>query len=318
MHSSENVYRHSGIMGAGPAAMLVAGMATAAVLGIVYGFLNVWNPLLYVQFFATWGYALALGWMVGRAGIASKCRSPLMAAVSGTVVGVAGLYVAWASFMFALVQKFGSPGAGFSLLSCLMSPLGVLSFVPTLAGAGWFNLFGWTPTGVALYAFWLVEAGMIVGGSVMYAKAELDKRVFCESCNGWCEVKPDVARAELQILPKLQQALGEGDLAALVDVPPPAAGDRSYLRVDQHLCPACGNMGTYKVVRYELELNKDGKEETKETDFTPHVLLTASNIVHLGELVARGKIQKIRRPAKDAPRSSAAESDAATEPPQES
>ncbi len=70
-----------------------------------------------------------------------------------------------------------SSGAGTTL-----SPLKVFAAASTINAQGW-----WGPSGLAQWALVAVEAVVIVGGLAFFAYASIDREVFCEDCNTWCE-----------------------------------------------------------------------------------------------------------------------------------
>ncbi|MBI3830700.1 MAG: hypothetical protein HY291_14355 [Planctomycetes bacterium] len=297
MELATAVYKPSGKLGTALVLVPVAGLVSALVLGIAYGFINVYNPLIYIEVLATFFFGLLIGIAVAHTAVFAKCRNPAFAALMGAVCGAAGLYFGWAVFIFALIQRYGGV-QGPTLVDCLINPLQDWNFVAnTLAPNGWFTLFGATPSGVLLWAIWCAEAAIIVGASGFYAYTTIEEKVFCETCAGWCALKKDVARADgkkdLTLLPRLQA----GDLAAMNELPPPKPGAASYFRLDHQLCEKCGNMGTYKLFEVTEGKDKDGKTETKEKELTGHMLLSAESAQQLGPLLARGKFLKAAAPA---------------------
>jgi hypothetical protein len=246
---------------------------------------------------ATVFFGILIGMAVAHTAVFAKCRNPAFAALMGTVFGAAGLYFGWAVFIFALIQRYGG-GGGPTLVDCLINPILDWNYVANfLAPNGWFTLFGGTPSGALLWAIWFAEAAIVVGASGFYAYTTIEAKVFCESCDGWCALKKDIARADgkkdLTLLPRLQS----GDLAAMNELPPPKAGAAEYFRLDHQLCEKCGNMGTYKIYEVTEQTNKDGKLETKEKELTGHLLLSPERAQQLGPLMARGNFLKVKPPA---------------------
>lgn len=289
------VYKPSGKLGTALVLVPIAGLVSALVLGVVYGFINVYNPLIYIEVLATFFFGLILGMAVAHTAVFAKCRNPGVAGLLGVVLGSAGFYFGWAAFTYALIQRSTS-APGLTLTGCLANPSLIWNFASVLAPTGWYTIFGATPSGALLWVIWFVEAVIIIGASGFYAYTTIEEKVFCEACGGWCALKKDVARADgkkdLTLLPRLQS----GDLAAMNELPPPKAGSPAYFRLDHQLCEKCGNMGTYKIFEVTEEKDKDGKMESKEKELTGHVLLTAESVQQLGPLIARGKFLKATAP----------------------
>lgn len=293
-------YKLSGKPGKGLLMMPLAGLATAGALGIAYGFINVWNPLIYFTALATFFYGMLLGFIAVWTGHAAKCRSRPLYVLMAFFNGLAGLFAAWAGFCYAFCLRFADAEFQPTLLECFTDPSGLLMFMNALSENGWFSLgrsSSSTPvSGVLLIGFWIVEAGLLLGTAVWAGWNESKSKVFCEACDRWCEDKKDVARAEYTADPIMLSRVKTGDLNALAELNPPKAGAASFFRLDHQLCGGCGNMGTVQVTQVLTEKNKEGKIETKETALSGHMLLQAEGIGPLAALMERGKIAKVLPP----------------------
>src|SRR6266568_3144420 len=82
---------------------MLAGLATAVVLGGAYAFAVVYIPIVYLNMLLTMGFGAAIGGAVGYAAKLGHVRSRLMPAMVAVVCGLVGLYVAWGADLLARV-----------------------------------------------------------------------------------------------------------------------------------------------------------------------------------------------------------------------
>jgi len=295
MENAAEVYRPSGQMGRGLVMFPLFGIVTALALGIAYGYLNVYNPLVYLQALAMIFYAVALGYVVAKTMVWSNCRNTAFVSIMALLTGLFALYFAWAAFTCALLEK--NNVAGVSLWKCLLSPDGIWTFASLVATTGWFQVFSATPSGIVLWLFWLVEAAVIVGGTVLIAHGEAKKRVFCEDCLKWCAVKKDLARFTATTREQVAERLKAGELEALLELQPAYAKLGVFFEVEHQLCPKCGNFGTYQIRKVTTARDKEGKETKNSEDLTANLLLSRERTEKLGLVLAHSKSAPKKAPA---------------------
>jgi predicted protein tyrosine phosphatase len=68
-----------------------------------------------------------------------------------------------------------------------LNPMTILQFLQILAAQGAWSIFGWTPTGFALWAIWGLEAITIIGASTAVAWSIVGTTPFCETCDRWID-----------------------------------------------------------------------------------------------------------------------------------
>jgi hypothetical protein len=68
------------------------------------------------------------------------------------------------------------------VLELALNPIKVFAAAAAINAQGW-----WGPSGLAQWALVAVEAIVIVGGLPLFAVAGIEREVFCEDCNTWCE-----------------------------------------------------------------------------------------------------------------------------------
>lgn len=175
--SSDLFYKHSGRTGLSVPAILVVGLPVIAVLSAIYSAVVVYCPVVgYVNIFFLGAYVYAGGVVLAILAKLSKCRSPGILFLLGLIAGLIGLYFAWVFFIAML------SGNEVPVLALTLSPPLVLEAGSAINAQGW-----WGPSGLAQWALVAVEAIVIVGGLALFTYASIDREVFCEDCNTWCE-----------------------------------------------------------------------------------------------------------------------------------
>jgi len=287
------VYSPSGKLGNGLLLMPIVGVACAAVLGVAYGYINNYNPLVYIQAIATVFYGLGIGYALAKAIEWSKCRSAGATFAIAAATGFFALYAAWVAFEYALISRSLSAGEeGPTLFQLFSSPGVVWSVAWEINETGWFTLFRSKTqlSGIILTLFWIVEAAIIVGATVIIPLGFVREHVFCEDCSVWCKEKKDLARFGLARSSGVKQRLTEGDLTALGELPTEKVLlHQPYIRVDSQRCEQCNNTAAFTAKEVTPEQDKEGKWEEKEKELAGPVLYTDDDMVKLAEILGRKK-----------------------------
>ena len=284
------VYSPSGKLGNGLLLMPVAGALSATVLGVVYGYINNYNPLIYIQFFATLFYGAGVGYVLKKAIEWSKCRSVDATFLIGGTTGLFALYAAWAGFEYVLLNRSLSTGVtGPTLFQLFSSPRAVWNIAWGINETGWFTLFHSNTqlSGIILTLFWIVEAAIIVGITVIIPLGFVRGHVFCEDCSVWCKEKKDLARFGFARSPEVKQRLVDGDLTALVELPTEEVLlNQPYIRVDSQSCEQCKGTAAFSATEITPEKDKEGKWEEKEKELAGPMLYTDDDMVKLAEILS--------------------------------
>jgi len=287
------VYAPSGKLGNGLLLMPIAGVASAAVLGIVYGYINNYNPLIYVQFFVTLFYGAGVGYALSKAVEWSKCRSAGATFAISAATGLFALYAAWVGFEYALINRSLSPGeTGPTLFELFSSPRAVWNIAWEINETGWFTLFRSKThlSGIVLTLLWVVEAAIIVGVTVFIPLGFVREHVFCEDCNVWCTEKKDLARFGPPRSSGVRQRLTDGDLTALGELSAEKILlHQPYIRVDSQRCEQCNSTAAFTAKEITPEQDKEGKWSDKEKELAGPVLYTDDDMVQLAEILGRKK-----------------------------
>lgn len=275
-------YEHSGRFSLGGALLgLIVGVIVAAPLALIYAYLTLYNPFIYINFLASIGFGILIGGVAGGVASWRKTRNEVVTVLVGLLAGLAAYYLAWADWIFALFRRGGETLPWWAWLGLLYPPL-LWEQIAKVNEVGAWRLRSWTPTGIALWVFWGMEAATVLGCSVAAAHAVQDEP-FCEGCNVWTNATEDVVRvaaADPEEMKQRMEAKDIGYLEKLGAVAPDAAG---WFRLDLHTCPNCTQTNTLTVKSVTVKVEKDKRsEETK--DLLDKLLLGAHEVDALRRL----------------------------------
>jgi hypothetical protein len=273
-------YSHSGIIPIGGALLCLVGSAVAtALVAVVYALIIRFIPFVYLNFLATLGFGLAMGFMVAVLGKFGKIRSKAFILFAWLLTLAVGYYVYWGATIWT------HEGLGLGLR--VFEPREIISFAEHLFQFGSWGIFGaQAVTGWFLVAFWLGEIGCLGWFSYMVALAEVDQP-FCEICNQWTETEKGVAMFNATGSEPEWDNLKLGDYSALTRLPMLASSQPNYVRVDVEHCPQCGNSNFLNIYTVQVKVDDEGAETTTETKIISNVILSQDQLTLVRELVDR-------------------------------
>ena len=260
-------YEHSGKAPLGGMLLtLVGGGVAGTVLGAVYGLLIYYIPFVYINAIITFVFGGALAMIVGTCAKVGKIRNAGAVTAIALVVALVAYFAHWVVW----VERMSG--------TQLLDPGQIWAFASTLNVLGPWSIFGWTPTGFALWAIWGIEALVIVGMGALGAHGVIDVP-FCENTGQWTTetVMPKHFQpiTDAQSLDSVQSVLhtlqpANDDVAEYTEVSL-ATADGSELR--------CVSLNQVTV-----EVDKDGKPDEKKTTIVKHMLLDRSSFDQLQRL----------------------------------
>ena len=171
-------YKHSG--GFSPIGVffgLIVGLAVAYGASFAYAYLSEWVPLIYLRALFLIGLVAATGIALGVIGNIAKVRNTGLLVGLGLLIGGGAVYSQWIAFFHARGCE-----------ALFLDPSFISMQLGSMAENGVWAIFDWEPTGGALWAFWIVEAAIIVIGTLLIGMGMLDDP-FCEKTNEWAEAK---------------------------------------------------------------------------------------------------------------------------------
>jgi hypothetical protein len=248
-----------------------SGAVTAVVAGILYGCLLRYIPFIYVKAFLCIGFAFALAYALGRAAIFGKIRSIGSMVAFGLIFGSMAVYVSWVSWIFFI----SSPH------TLLVMPWHVVSAIVIMAREGVWSIRSSTPTGLALYAIWFVEACIVVGGSTFMVAGMAGAIPFCERCQQWAGLRKTIPSLDVVPQPvEFIEQLEQGNFAALTRLTR-TPGASAYTEVELYQCESCKEFCCLCVKAVETTANNKGEESTSIKILIHHLLISAEQLEKL-------------------------------------
>lgn len=264
-------YAHSGkftlvgIIGA-----LVVGSAAAIALSFVYGYLVQYNPFIYINIIASVGFGALMGVAAGKFLKTGKVRNNAVAITTGALVGVVGLYVSWAVWLFALLSRANQPA---NLSAILLQPAVVWKLIVEINKTGAWEMFHQTVSGVVLAIVWFLEAAIILTMSGSMAYEAINEHPFCERCGQWCETAKGVVLAKPAAADEVRRNMESHNFAYLEKLGDRGANASEWLRVDVDSCTKCRTTNALTASEVMIEIKK-GKESEKSSAVVSGLLLS--------------------------------------------
>jgi hypothetical protein len=277
-------YSHSG---KAPVSAVVftmgSGLIGAVVLAAVYAYLILYIPLAgYISFLLTFGFGWALGWVVAKSVRWGNVRNRAVATAISAIVGLAALYVAWAVWLYALLQR---EGVDVTAMEVIFSPLGMWELILAINESGAWSISGATPTGIVLWLIWLIEAVIIVGAAVYFGRAAVNDP-FCETCNLWSKYSAGVLVTGMGDTAALKSSLERHDFSPVAQ-PGPAKNTNRFLSYDVHRCTECGQFNVLTVCGCEVSTDKDGNLQVKKVPLIKELLVSPEEVAYLGDVATQ-------------------------------
>ena len=278
------VYRHSGKFGVhGPLLALVAAVVAGFPLGFAYAYLVKWIPIVYVNFFATIGYGVLFGFLSGWLMKFGKVRNTAVASLTGMLAGAIALYFSWNGHIHATFQ--GAP------IFCW--PGEIVTGMKQLYDEGsWGMHSGDTVKGIPLAIVWVIEAGVIVGGSTLVAFGMIGDTPYCEENQCWLDKKKTINTLAPFTDPTQIASFKAGDLSPLLQAKPKTPDAMTWTRLTLKHSPNCNIFYTVRVQNVVLQMQK-GKTTEKAADITKDLMVPPS----MFELISRFENFKPAPPA---------------------
>jgi hypothetical protein len=264
-------YRHSGKVG--PLAipyMLGFGLAGSFVLGFLYAYAVYHIPIVYLNILLVVFYGMAIGFLVGYGARRGQSRNRLVSLLSGFLLGLVALYVAWVFWIRAVTSGELMP----------FSPAALLSILQVINERGVWSVGSGKPvTGISLYIVWGAEALTVVIASTVVAYRTASEEPFCEKCMRWIDKKQVISPLQVIASPEsFRSRLELADYGELVSLKPALQGDAAFTKLELIHCQSCRQYFFLTVREGMVEVDSKGNLSTRET--TLFELLSIQPAIH--------------------------------------
>ena len=274
MHD-ERYYRASGAVPfGGTLLMLLCGGAAAAALAFAYALLTAFNRYVYFTAIGTVVFGVGIGGAVVFGAVAGKVRNRVFMMIVAASLAVVGLYLSWAFYIPYILGRMNVAGQPFHF-----QPHIVFDRIHFLGEIGVWKLFGWGPRGWQLYAFWLVEAAVVLGGAVIVAGTA--RNPYCEACGQWTNEEKPARPLALTDPDRLRAALEEERYEVLDELRNQDAALENCFRATLYTCPQCIDSDYLTISHVRLTTSKDGNVQTQTTELVRRLHVPRELVEHL-------------------------------------
>ena len=264
-------YQHSGQFALGSVILgTIAAAAMGSVLAAAYAAVVLYIPFAgVISFILSIGFGVLLGLTIAAALRWAKVRHEGILFLSSATAASSALYVSWAVWTWLLLRQSDVEA---HVLALVQKPDVVWGLLGEINAVGAWSMSGFTPTGAVLWVLWGLEALLILVPAVLLPLGVLSVP-FCERCDIWCEPSEDVARLSACEPSQLKSHMDAKELDVLLELGNPAEHDDTWIRVDLHDCPSCGNLHTMTLKSISVTVVDDGEHQQKELEVVNHLLL---------------------------------------------
>ncbi len=284
MNQVKHAYQHSGSSGFSFFLVPFIGVVASLIVAVAYAYATRYNPIVYLSILLPFVYGAAIGFVVSKATVASKCRSTKVAGLLALLVGLVALYCAWAAFLIVLAELSWA-----NLPKLLLSPWDMWQVIVAVNADGWFTISGGTPKGLVLWGMWAAEAVIVLGVVGMMGANSIADRVFCERCRAWVGdgvsvyLEPPIEVSDIQ-------SLAEGNLQLLESLESVEASESPRIQVDTKACAGCQDLYTCRIKAVMMTQDKEGNLTESAQELTPYLLISPDQYAVLGKLAVRSPV----------------------------
>lgn len=248
----------------------------AAVCGFVFGVVEFYNPIIYVNFLGAFFVPMMVGGAVRSTLIKLKVRNRAVAMLLGLLTATTILYAAWWAYVVALLKwEMLSPDP-----SILWQMIGLIS------DNGVWSIKKYTPTGVVLWILWAIEAGAIY---VFTMNGVLDTPPpFCEDCEQVTAQKIAPHAFSMKDPVQLREELEEGKADLLFEGVRDNPGSNCFLRVTVNACPTCDESYFATIETVTITVDNEGKPSTSVVTTVPWIKMDSKIVAELEAQIALG------------------------------
>lgn len=274
-------YHHSGIVPAmGIAAGLGGGIVCATVGALIYAYADLYMPIIYGNFLLTAGFALFLAYAPLYLMRATKVRNTAVLLATVGVVSLAGYYLCWIFWLYALFQKASHP---IDFLRLANHPRALILLIQIINESGtWsFGHIGSNSTpanGMFLWLVWAAEAFTILFVPVWMARRMDASRIFCEKCDRWSGPGRTFAQTVPVPPEDIKKRLEACDLAFIPALPRWDGRPGQYYQWERHQCDSCKELNTLTVSSVTKTVDKKGRTSTKTKKLVDRMILQPGDV----------------------------------------
>ena len=255
---------------AAPFLMLAAGVPAGLLLGALYGVVDYYSPIIYLNAVLL----AAVGWVLGGVVLVisrrAHVRNAWLAGACGLVAGAAALYAAWVAWIFVLFGR--GPD------SLVFSPKPLFDVANVLAVDGVWSLgsSGGAVKGLFLKAIWTVEALVLVGFATLWPMLTLGMMPYSEKTHQWADQEeelPPLSAIAAADRKGFRAALLNGEFEVLAGLQPAGEAGDSFTVCTGRTTDPPGDEVFLTLETVDLRVNKEGQTQKIRTGLASNMIV---------------------------------------------
>lgn len=255
---------------------LIGGLGAVA-SAAAYTLASHYIPFIYVKALLTIAFGFGILLSAGGAARVGKVRSEALNFLLALFVSAFALYVYWV-FWFFVISDWEA---------LILDPAAMWLIASQMAEEGLWSVRDLTPTGIWLYLFWLMEAGIVVVVAIFGAHSALKSVAFCEKCNQWADQEESIKPlTPLTNTFEFKAAFESSPTDSIRTLQRVGSAEVDHTEIMLKHCSKCATLSTISVVSVSVETDSKGKSEKKESEIIDRMLLDSAEYASIKEILA--------------------------------
>jgi hypothetical protein len=265
-------------------------------ISIAYTFISWFIPYIYIKFFITVGFGLAMSFIINFGVKVGKIRNPQIVKWMVIIGAILAIYIHWSLYCSLLINageshEYGSLRHGYNFtettfnknlfLGLLSSPSIVFELISSLYKSGTFSIFGFAPKGFLLAFFWLTELLIILG--IPYLISEQASEPFSEKNNSWMKNETlDKKSNYILDIDKTKSELENNDFNFILN--PDFKENLIYKYSTLKIYSSEGDQNQYLTLINNIMTEEKGKESIKEDFVVQKLFISKPTLQDIKEI----------------------------------
>ncbi|MDR0564795.1 MAG: hypothetical protein LBG78_07675 [Azoarcus sp.] len=266
--------------------LLIGGIAAIWILGIAYTYAVGFIPFIYINFIVTGAFGILAGISFSLFVKKGNLRAPGKVTLLTAIATLIGLYLHWAFFCAYLLHRASDIPLWEAYQSYLFSPSKIIDTAKYLLDNGHFSIGRRgrnTPvTGGFLALIWLVEALIILGGSLLLPRVK-SQEPYSENLNRWADAEELPGRmSHFEDVVATKNALEAGNITPLLNTEP-TDEKASHSKIVLYSAEGDSNCYFLSLKNVTVKINKKGKEESSTDTVVEYLRITPAQYQELSK-----------------------------------
>jgi hypothetical protein len=256
----------------------MAGIVMAALAASLYAYVTIWLDLTIVTLISVVVLGVCIGWLGSWVMRKGRVRNRNVATAGVVVIALVALHANWVIWTGTYLHMHDVPVTWSSLL---FDPAHLWKRMVEINAVGAWTLDDETVRGGLLWVAWSIEAILIVGLSINYARRLFTDMPYCEECGSWCTPERGFLETTNCKAATMRERMEAKDFAFLDELGPRRTSDNFFYRFDMYTCPGCGATNTLTIDDVAIETDYRDRESRTSERVVHNLLLDGGDVVKL-------------------------------------